>query len=169
MRGGSPMPMPTCAHGSCARSPRSKAAVAFPQPAGGEVDVDAVAALTPLHLLVRLLLPVPMCGLVIGKNGTTIRSYAADTNTVIRCVVADDTRRDMALRPAPTRLPVCLHSCLTGMPPCPRLAWPTPVCLQRNIQRHTSDAQQPPHRHHCRRARGRAQGRRCMCSVSAFA
>lgn len=38
----------------------------------------------PLHLLVRLLVPQPLCGVIIGKHGCTIRNYAANTNTVIR-------------------------------------------------------------------------------------
>jgi hypothetical protein len=36
---------------------------------------------------VRLLVPQPLCGIIIGKNGVTIRNYAADTGTVIRWVV----------------------------------------------------------------------------------
>lgn len=36
------------------------------------------------RLLVRLLVPQPLCGVIIGKSGATIRNYAADTGTVIR-------------------------------------------------------------------------------------
>ncbi|PSC70603.1 RNA-binding Nova-1 [Micractinium conductrix] len=62
-------------------SPKSKAAAAFPPPAAeGEEEAEA----RPLRLLVRLLVPQPLCGVIIGKNGVTIRNYAADTNTVIR-------------------------------------------------------------------------------------
>lgn len=32
----------------------------------------------------RLLVPQALCGVIIGKNGATIRSYAGDTGTVIR-------------------------------------------------------------------------------------
>ncbi|KAL4423789.1 hypothetical protein ABPG75_001090 [Micractinium tetrahymenae] len=61
-------------------SPKSKAAAAFP-PTGSEGED---AAERPLRLLVRLLVPQPLCGVIIGKNGVTIRNYAADTGTVIR-------------------------------------------------------------------------------------
>lgn len=38
----------------------------------------------PQRLLVRLLVPQPLCGVIIGKNGATIRNYATDTGTTIR-------------------------------------------------------------------------------------
>ncbi len=63
-----------------ARSPKSKAAAAFPPPGSEGED----AADRPLRLLVRLLVPQPLCGVIIGKNGVTIRNYAADTGTIIR-------------------------------------------------------------------------------------
>ncbi|KAL4446287.1 hypothetical protein ABPG77_003094 [Micractinium sp. CCAP 211/92] len=61
-------------------SPKSKAAAAFPPPGSEGED----AADRPLRLLVRLLVPQPLCGVIIGKNGVTIRNYAADTGTIIR-------------------------------------------------------------------------------------
>jgi predicted RNA-binding protein YlqC (UPF0109 family) len=66
-------------------SPRSKAAASFPRSSSssGLEDEDQAAPAAP-HLLVRLLVPQPLCGVIIGKHGATIRNYAATTNTVIR-------------------------------------------------------------------------------------
>lgn len=92
-----------------ARSPRSKAAASYRQSngsagqgsdlgsgseeagadsgseagLGGGSDAGSGGA-APQRLLVRLLVPQPLCGVIIGKNGATIRQYAADTRTVIR-------------------------------------------------------------------------------------
>jgi hypothetical protein len=38
----------------------------------------------PQHLLIRLLVPQPLCGVIIGKHGSTIRACAAESDTIIR-------------------------------------------------------------------------------------
>lgn len=63
-------------------SPRSKAVAVSPPGVGaGEESGDPAG---PQHLLIRLLVPQPLCGVVIGKHGFTIRTYAADSDTIIR-------------------------------------------------------------------------------------
>lgn len=47
-------------------------------------EAGSGGAPAPQRLLVRLLVPQPLCGVIIGKNGATIRQYASDTRTVIR-------------------------------------------------------------------------------------
>lgn len=37
-----------------------------------------------LHLLVKLLVPQSLCGIIIGRSGTTIRQFASDTQTSIK-------------------------------------------------------------------------------------
>lgn len=77
-------------------SPRSKAAASLRSAPGSSVSggpaseegdssgEEAGGGTQALRLLVRLLVPQPLCGVIIGKSGTTIRNYAADTGTVIR-------------------------------------------------------------------------------------
>ncbi|PRW61288.1 RNA-binding Nova-2-like isoform X1 isoform B [Chlorella sorokiniana] len=77
-------------------SPRSKAAAGLRSAAGssvsggpgseeGESSGEEVGSGTQApRLLVRLLVPQPLCGVIIGKSGATIRNYATDTGTVIR-------------------------------------------------------------------------------------
>lgn len=36
------------------------------------------------RLLVKLLVPQPLCGIIIGKGGSTVRSFSTDTQTTIR-------------------------------------------------------------------------------------
>ncbi|KAL4856589.1 hypothetical protein ACK3TF_003042 [Chlorella vulgaris] len=63
-------------------SPRSKTAAASPPGASaGEAGGDLAG---PQHLLIRLLVPQPLCGVIIGKHGSTIRTCAADSDTTIR-------------------------------------------------------------------------------------
>lgn len=63
-------------------SPRSKtAAVSPPGASAGEAGGDLAG---PQHLLIRLLVPQPLCGVIIGKHGSTIRTCAADSDTIIR-------------------------------------------------------------------------------------
>ena len=43
----------------------------------------------PIHLAIKLLVPQPLCGIIIGKGGATVRSYAASTQTQIRVTAPD--------------------------------------------------------------------------------
>jgi len=43
----------------------------------------------PVHLAIKLLVPQPLCGIIIGKMGTTVKAYAADTQTQIRVTAPD--------------------------------------------------------------------------------
>ncbi len=60
-------------------SPKSKAAAAAgPSPPLADPPPS-------LRLLVKLLVPQSLCGIIIGRSGTTIRQFAADTQTNIKC------------------------------------------------------------------------------------
>jgi RNA-binding protein Nova len=43
----------------------------------------------PVHLAIKLLVPQPLCGIIIGKLGATVKAYAADTQTQIRVTAPD--------------------------------------------------------------------------------
>lgn len=43
----------------------------------------------PIHLAIKLLVPQPLCGIIIGKGGATVRNYAASTRTQIRVTAPD--------------------------------------------------------------------------------
>lgn len=69
-------------------SPRSLSAAEGPpaaaaggggaDPSGGEPPSEEA------RLVVKLLVPQPLCGIIIGRSGATVRAYAADTGTQIR-------------------------------------------------------------------------------------
>lgn len=58
----------------------------------GEGEGEQQAAAAPperpappaLRLLVKLLVPQALCGIIIGRSGTTIRQFASDTQTNIK-------------------------------------------------------------------------------------
>eukprot|EP00887_Chlorella_sp_A99_P006024 scaffold27.g6024.t1 len=68
-------------------TPKSRAAAVQQQQEQQQQDEPATDAgseePTSQRLLLKLLVPQPLCGIIIGKNGVTIRQYAADTGTVI--------------------------------------------------------------------------------------
>ncbi|GAB4814901.1 hypothetical protein N2152v2_001947 [Parachlorella kessleri] len=69
-------------------SPKSKAAAAAA--AGGPASPMPAAPPSPsLRLLVKLLVPQSLCGIIIGRSGSTIRQFAADTQTNIKVTAAD--------------------------------------------------------------------------------
>ena len=43
-----------------------------------------------IRLLLKLLIPIPICGIIIGKGGSTIKAISLDTSTVIRVTVPQE-------------------------------------------------------------------------------
>ena len=75
-------------------TPKSRAAAAEEEEEEELEEEGAAAAAAaqdraPRRLLVKLLVPQPLCGIIIGKNGVTIRQFAADTGTSIRSARPD--------------------------------------------------------------------------------
>ncbi len=69
-------------------TPRTKTAMEGLDSSNGEPTNDESPP-HPVHLAIKLLVPQPLCGIIIGKMGTTVKAYAADTQTQIRVTAPD--------------------------------------------------------------------------------
>jgi RNA-binding protein Nova len=67
-------------------TPRTKTAMDAHDSANSDPDSPPPY---PVHLAIKLLVPQPLCGIIIGKMGTTVKAYAADTQTQIRVTAPD--------------------------------------------------------------------------------
>ena len=50
-----------------------------------------------VQLLVKLLVPIPLCGIIIGKGGSTIKAISTDTSTIIRVTIPQDLQQGMPM------------------------------------------------------------------------
>ncbi|KAL4539100.1 hypothetical protein Ndes2526B_g02637 [Nannochloris sp. 'desiccata'] len=69
-------------------TPRTKTAIEGHDSPNFDPD-SSVTPSHPVHLAIKLLVPQPLCGIIIGKMGTTVKAYAADTQTQIRVTAPD--------------------------------------------------------------------------------